>query len=59
MKPQEFLRAANGQVKNKTAAVKTLGSILSMKHGSSLSLYSLGSIRTLRMCVFQKVDIYL
>lgn len=59
MKPGEFLRAANGQVKNKTATMKTLGSILLMKHVSSISLNSPGSVRTLRVCVIQKADIYL
>lgn len=59
MKPQEFFRAANGQVKTKPETIQTLGSILFMKYVSSISLYSLGNVRTLRMHVFQKAYIYL
>lgn len=59
MKLQEFLRAANGQVKTKVTTTKASGSILFMKHVFSISLYSLGMVRTLHMCVFQKAGIYL
>lgn len=59
MKPQEFLRAANGQVKTKPTTIKTLGNIPFMKHVFSISLYSLGIVRTLHVCVFQKAGIYL
>lgn len=45
--------------KTKSAAIKTLGNILFMKCISSISFYSLRSVRALSMCVFQKVYIYL
>lgn len=59
MKLQEFLRAANGYVKTKLATTKTSGNIPFMKHVFSISFYSLGILRTLHMCVFQKAGIYL